>query len=115
VTTPEEAAARRQAIGQRIRAARESAGLSQGQLARLLGLHRPSLSEVEAGKRKVSAEELSTIAEHCGVSPTWLATGKEDASSDSAKVKLAARQLAKLNAGDFARVIEIVKALGTRR
>ncbi len=73
------------------------------------------MRSAEAGRRKVPAEELSLIAEHCGVSPTWLATDKEDDNLDSAKLKLAARQLARLNAGDFARVLEIVKALGTRR
>ncbi|SRR5713101_8464849 len=115
MSSSDDATARRQAIGQRIRAARETAGLSQGQLARLLRLHRPSVSEAEAGRRKVPAEELSLVAEHCGVSPTWLTTGKEDDTLDSAKLKLAARQLAKLNATDFARVLDIVKALGTRR
>ena len=113
--SPDETKTLRLVIGQRICAARKMAGLSQAQLARLLGLHRPAVSEAEAGRRKVPAEELSQIAEHCGVSPTWLAVGEDDDTLDSAKLNLAARHLAKLNDADFGRVLEIVRALGMRR
>ena len=42
--------AKRAVIAQRIREARKSAGLSQGQVAKLMGLqHRPIVSEMEAG------------------------------------------------------------------
>ena len=37
-------------IAARIRAAREAAGLSQGQVARKLKMHRPTISEIEAGR-----------------------------------------------------------------
>ena len=36
-------------VAERLRLAREQAGLSQGQVARLLGKHRPTISEIEAG------------------------------------------------------------------
>jgi len=45
-------------IAERLKEARRLAGLSQGHVARILGLHRPSVSEMEAGNRRVSAEEL---------------------------------------------------------
>ena len=38
----------REQIAARLRAAREAAGLSQGQVAKLLKLHRPTVSEIEA-------------------------------------------------------------------
>ena len=51
----------RKIIASRLRTAREMAGLSQAQVAKVLGLHRPSVSEMEAGRRRVSVDELSQI------------------------------------------------------
>jgi len=46
-------------IGQRLKAAREHARMTQQQLAALLGLeHRQTLASIEAGERRLSAEEL---------------------------------------------------------
>lgn len=46
-------------IGLRLRAARERAGLTQQELADALGLeHRQTLASIEAGERRLSAEEL---------------------------------------------------------
>ena len=59
-------------VAERLRLAREQAGLSQGQVARLLGKHRPTISEIEAGRRSVSAEELGVFADIYEVSATWL-------------------------------------------
>ena len=96
----------------RLRLAREQAGLSQGQVARMLGLHRPSVSEIEAGRRKVSADELVALARIYGVSAGWLA-GEEDAADDeaAARVKLAARGLASLKPEDLDKVIELLTTL----
>jgi transcriptional regulator with XRE-family HTH domain len=63
---------RRGAIANKLKAARERVGLTQAQVARILGLHRPSISEIEAGRRSVSAEELATLAETYKVSLDWL-------------------------------------------
>ena len=38
-------------------------GLSQAQVAKMLDLQRPSITEMEAGNRAVSAEELVNLAE----------------------------------------------------
>ena len=48
---------RRKAIASRLRLSREMAGLTQGQVAKSLEWHRPTVSEIEAGRRRVSAEE----------------------------------------------------------
>ena len=42
-----------QAIAERLKLAREFSGLSQGQVAKLLNLHRPSISEIEADRKSV--------------------------------------------------------------
>lgn len=104
--------ARRENIGERLRLARQMAGLSQGQVARMIGLHRPSVSETEAGRRRVPAEELSEYASIYGVNTGWL-TGAEPESLDpqDARVQLAARELGKLKSEDLDRVLHLLAAL----
>ena len=101
-------------IGQRLRLAREMAGLSQTQVARMLTLHRPSVSEMEAGRRKVSAEELTKLSEIYDISMLWL-TGleKETGVEASDRIKLAAREFAKLKPEDLGRILDLLKALRT--
>jgi addiction module HigA family antidote len=50
-------------IGHRIKSLRESLGMSQEKLAKLLGVVRPTISQIENGNRKVCAEELKKLAE----------------------------------------------------
>ena len=66
----------RKILAQRLRISRERAGLSQGQVARLLNIHRPTISEIEAGRRKVSVEELIKFSEIYGVEVSWLSCAK---------------------------------------
>jgi len=101
-------------IGERLRLAREMAGLSQAQVATMLSLHRPSVSEMEAGRRKVSAEELTKLSEIYDVSMSWL-TGldKEEGVEESDRIKLAAREFAKLKSEDLERILDLLKALRT--
>ena len=100
-------------IGSRLRTARELAGLSQAQVAKMLSLHRPSISEIEAGNRKVSAEELTKLADIYDVGISWL-TGAED-DEDNEKVKLAARELAKLKPADYERMMYLLRTLSSGR
>jgi transcriptional regulator with XRE-family HTH domain len=104
--------ARRLAIAMRLKLARKMAGLSQGQVARLVGLHRPSISEAEAGRRKVSAEELADFAMRYGVSVAWLSGSTPlTVEPEDARVELAARELSKLKSQDLDRVLELLAAL----
>jgi transcriptional regulator with XRE-family HTH domain len=104
--------ARREAIAERLRMARIMAGLSQGQVARMIGLHRPSVSEAEAGRRRVPAEELAEYARIYAVNAGWL-TGADPQSLDpqDARVQLAARELGKLKPEDLDRVLHLLAAL----
>jgi transcriptional regulator with XRE-family HTH domain len=106
--------AKRATIATRLKVARLQAGLSQGQVARLLDLHRPSISEVEAGRRKVSAEELAKLAQIYGVSATWL-TGEEGSATTETDIRteVAARELAKLKPEDLDRVLQLLATLRT--
>jgi transcriptional regulator with XRE-family HTH domain len=99
-------------IAQRIRLGREQAGLSQAQVAKLLGLHRPSVSEAEAGRRNVTAEELARLSTFYGVSVAWLTcTDDEDASIEAAKASLAARELRKLRPSDLDRLLRLLATM----
>lgn len=103
---------KRQAIASRLRLSREMAGLTQGQVAKSLDWHRPTVSEIEAGRRKVSAEELLVLAEMYGVNVPWIVGEKDEQSSLAAdRVKLAARELSKLRQEDLDRVLRLVQAL----
>jgi transcriptional regulator with XRE-family HTH domain len=103
---------KRKQIASRLRAAREMAGLSQAQVAKILGLHRPSVSEIEAGRRRVSGEELAKLAEVYSVDLDWLMNGEPTgASSINDRAQLAAREFAKLRPEDLDRVLELLKAI----
>lgn len=100
---------KRAEIAERLRAAREQAGLSQGQVAKLLGLQRPAISEIEAGRRRVSAEEIAKLAETYDVSAQWLIDNT--AAVADPKVELAARELGKLKSEDLEMVLRLFRTL----
>lgn len=112
----------RSELAGRLRIAREQAGLSQGQVAKMLGMHRPTISQIEAGVRRVQAEELTRFAEVYHVSVAWLSgEGRRSDDPHQAKVELAARELAKLKKDDLDRVLALLSSLrepnagGTKR
>lgn len=51
------------AIGRMVRAHRKRMGWTQARLAEVLDLHRPAISEIEAGKRSLAAGELFKLAD----------------------------------------------------
>lgn len=98
----------------KLRIAREQAGLTQGQVAKMLQLHRPSISEIEAGRRKVSSDELAEFARIYGVSVSWLVNADaEGEKTNQYRIELAARELAKLKQEDLDRVLQLLSALRT--
>jgi transcriptional regulator with XRE-family HTH domain len=101
----------REQIANRLRTARDAAGLSQGQVAKLLNFHRPTISEIEAGRRKVSGEELTQFASLYGVSVEWLtsASGESDPSDD--RILLAARELSKMKDQDLDHLLSLLQML----
>ena len=105
---------KRKVIARRLRDARRLAGLSQGQVAQLMNLHRPSVSEIEAGNRRVSAEELSHFAEIYEVGVNYL-TGSvpESLGLDDPRLELAARELQKLTPEALDNLLRALAALRT--
>jgi transcriptional regulator with XRE-family HTH domain len=103
---------RRRATAMRLRKARELSGLSQGQVAKQMNMHRPTISEIEAGNRRVSVEEMSRFAEIYDVSVAYL-TGdrRETMDIDDPRLRLAARELRKLPPESLDRLLEALAAL----
>ena len=99
----------RLALAMRLRAAREQAGLSQGQVAKILNYNRPTISEIEAGRRKVAAEELPHFAETYGVTIAWLTNELQQ--DHDPTVELAARELKKLKPQDLNTILQLLKTL----
>lgn len=100
-------------IANRLRAAREQSGLSQGQVAKKLNLHRPTISEIEAGRRSVSVEELAEFARLYGVETWWLACAdpEEEHKVDMAKYQLAARKLSQMKPDDFNNLMNLLSSI----
>lgn len=59
---------------ERIKAARRHAGLTQAQLAKVVGIDQASISDLERGRSQRSSYNAS-IAKACGVSAIWLESG----------------------------------------
>lgn len=99
-------------IAERLREARSMAGLSQGQVAKILKMHRPTISEIEAGNRKVSAEEIMDFADIYEVSSAWiLGDIGETFEINNPKIQLAARELAKIKPTDLEKLLRLIASM----
>src|SRR6185437_13730773 len=101
--------AKRAQIAERLKEARKLAGLSQGHVAKMLGLHRPSVSEMEAGNRRISADELARLAGIYDVNVAWLLGETPDTlDARDPRLELAARELTKLKPDDLDRLLKLL-------
>jgi transcriptional regulator with XRE-family HTH domain len=98
-------------LAARLREARERAGLSQGQVAKLLNKHRPTISEIEAGRRRVPSDELMEFSRIYEVSVPWLIGTETKVDAIDPRVKLAARELAKFKPEDLDKVLELLNSM----
>jgi len=83
----------REQIAARLKELRISLGFTQSQVADHLGLHRPAVSEIEAGRRAVTAEELHELAR-------LYATSIAEVLSDESPTATRAGELLALRADD---------------
>ena len=65
-------------LGDRIRKAREHAGLEQADLANALYMSRAAISAWENGHTTPAPRKVEVIARVCGVPASWLVTGGDD-------------------------------------
>lgn len=73
-------------LAARLRQAREQVGLTQAECAQAMDLHRPSISEVEAGRRAVSSEELFRFARLYATTVTSLLSEPMPGAADVARI-----------------------------
>jgi transcriptional regulator with XRE-family HTH domain len=96
----------REQMALRLRSARKAIGLTQAQVAERLRVHRPTVSEMEAGRRRVSADELARLAQMYGVPVQWLASGAHvEAEPENERLTLAIQLLKGLKDEDLDRVV----------
>lgn len=70
------------ALGERLREAREYLGISQQEVSSLLGVSRPAVTQMEAGRRKVSTLELREFARLYRKPYEWLVGETKQADDD---------------------------------
>lgn len=100
-----------QAVGRRLRAARETLGLTQEDVAGALGIQRTSVIAMEAGKRNVSALELRRLARLYRRSVAWI-LGEDDESEHTPEEDRALyRATAELSPADKAQVLRFAEFL----
>lgn len=78
-------------IAERLREAREYIGLSQAEIAQLVGLPRTAITGIEAGTRKVEATELKRLSNIYRRSAEYLLTGCEPADNGPEQFAFLAR------------------------
>jgi transcriptional regulator with XRE-family HTH domain len=72
---PKEVVISKKEIGDRVRALRHGRDLSQGQLAKLLGIPPTNVSAIERGVRGLSLQQLAKLAKALEVSPGEILNG----------------------------------------
>ena len=104
----------RKSLGARLREAREYLGLSQDEVARVVGLPRPAISLIESGQRKVDALELKKFAE-LYQRPVADFTGEVDVDAPMPEtIQYLARKAAKLTDADRAELIRFAEFLSSK-
>lgn len=98
-------------IANRLRMAREMAGLSQGQAAKKLNIHRPTISEIEAGRRNVKSDELVQFASLYGVEISWIMEGTVNEDKIDKSILAAARELSSMKDEDIETLINTIKMI----
>ncbi|MNJ63052.1 anaerobic benzoate catabolism transcriptional regulator [compost metagenome] len=98
-------------MGDRLRHAREYMGLSQDDVASVLGLSRPSVTNIELGARKVEALELNKLAKLYRRPLEYLLTGSEPAPAGPEQLVFLARALKGLSDKDMEEVARFAEFL----
>jgi transcriptional regulator with XRE-family HTH domain len=99
-------------VAQRLRAARETLGLTQEDVASALGMPRTSVIAMEAGKRNVTALEIRRLARLYRREVSWLlGEGPELIEEGSAEDQALFRATARLTVDDKEQVLRFAQFL----
>ncbi|MGA7123376.1 MAG: helix-turn-helix transcriptional regulator [Polyangiaceae bacterium] len=66
----------RSSVAEGLRAAREKAGLTQGELAAKLGKSQTLVSQAEGGRERVGVRYVAAVLKACGLPKDWKPTGR---------------------------------------
>jgi transcriptional regulator with XRE-family HTH domain len=92
-------------LNDRLKIAREGLHLSQDYVAKQLGLNRTAMVQIEAGNRKIAADELSGFSRLYGISVDELLNG-----SDASKPKsVFARSFFELDEADQREILNLIE------
>lgn len=91
---------------ERLKATRKKLKLSQEFVARQMRVSRPTISAIESGQRKVTAEELARFSELYGISVDELMYGKV---SEDEQVEIFARAFSKLSDIDRREIMSLIE------
>lgn len=104
----------RQLLGERLKEAREYVGLKQDDVAKVLGIPRSALSNVEAGSRKVDAIEFARLAKLYQRPLAWFTgenpEGTTEVAKEVAHVARAAATLSRQDRQELARFADFLKS-----
>lgn len=102
-------------VARRLRAARETLGLTQEDVASALGLARTSVVALESGKRGLTALELRRLARLYRREVAWLLgeVPEEDAATDESQALF--RATAQLSEGDKEQVLRFAQFLAAKK
>lgn len=106
----------KKAIAERLKMARELAGLSQSQAAKILNMSRPTITEIEAGRRNVTSHELSILTDIYDVDVDWVLNKETNGNNYvQSKMKLAARELSKMSSQDVEKLLKLISSMKKSR
>jgi transcriptional regulator with XRE-family HTH domain len=100
------------ALGERLRESREFLGLSQQDVAQLLKLTRPAVTNIETGKRKVSTLELREFARLYRKPYDWLiGESRDSAPAEDELTQALYRTTSELSDRDRAQLLRFAQFL----
>lgn len=100
-------------LARNIRAEREYLGLSQEDVAAVLGVPRPAISSIENGRRKVSSAELAKLATLFGTSSDRLMGAVPDEDPSVAALFRTAKALTEHDRAQVLRFAEFLREAGS--
>lgn len=89
--SPDDGEKQRLELASRLRESREYLGLSQEEVANVLGLSRTAITNLESGTRRVEAVELDKLARLYGKTADYLLTGQSLSGAEGEHLSFLAR------------------------
>lgn len=99
-------------IGEKIRHARQNAGMSQEKLAESIKVKRATLAAWEIGRNEPDADSIRNIAVACNVSTDWLHEMPVDYTSMTDDARYLAEKIASLSERDRQILEKVLAAMG---